>query len=183
MYSVSEHRFRLAGIVAPVTMALSLIIMVQPVQAAADLCQEMQAYAEKKASEPPKPAQAATGGSAATTPLRKDGEASGTQGGGTTGPSTSGSTSTQSSPPTTAPTSSGAAPEPTTSPHATGSTTVDSGSGPDFKFPGDITLSQLRDIAARGDHQACRDTTQKLRRAGADLPAALIALAAYEPKR
>ena len=42
-------------------------------------------------------------------------------------------------------------------------------------------MQQVRDLAGGGDRQACRDMTQELRRAGADLPAALIALAAYEP--
>jgi hypothetical protein len=44
-----------------------------------------------------------------------------------------------------------------------------------------VTLQQLRDTAQGADLQACRDSAQKLRRAGADMPAALIALAAYEP--
>jgi hypothetical protein len=39
----------------------------------------------------------------------------------------------------------------------------------------------VRDLAGGGDRQACRDGAQKMRRAGADMPAPLLALAAYEP--
>lgn len=154
----------------------------------ADLCRELVAYAEMKAKEPPKPAQASA---PADAPMpRADGQATGTQGGGSVGPSTSTDTSSQgASAPTTAPVASGAAPEAAASPHATDGSAAGSGATPtgagtppaEIKLAADITVQQVRDIAGRGDREACRDTAQTLRRAGADMPAALIALAAYEP--
>src|SRR5690606_26207736 len=86
---------------------------------AADLCQELLAYAEKKAAEPPKDgggAQAAT--LPAAPPPRRDDAGSGTQGGGSVGPSASADTSSQEGAPTTVPVAPGAASEPATSPHA-----------------------------------------------------------------
>jgi hypothetical protein len=53
-------------------------------------------------------------------------------------------------------------------------------SAANFKLAGSVTLQQVRDAAKGGDRGACRQTAQELRRAGATLPAALIALAAYE---
>jgi hypothetical protein len=44
-----------------------------------------------------------------------------------------------------------------------------------------VTLQLVRDSAQGANRLACRDAAQKMRRAGADMPAALIALAAYEP--
>lgn len=138
----------------------------------ANLCQELLAFAEKKASEPPKPAAAPSSGA-----MRPDNQSSGTQGGGTTNPSSSSNTSSQGAAPPTSPVSSGAAAEPATSPHAT-----DQGSsdpvGP--MLAGGVTLQQVKDAASSGNHQACREAAQKIRRSGGDMPAALIALAAYE---
>jgi hypothetical protein len=156
----------------------------------ADLCRELLAYAEMKAKEPPKPAQSQASAPADAPMPRADGQATGTQGGGSVGPSTSTDTSSQGgSAPTTAPVASGAAPEAASSPHATGGSAAGSGATPagagtppeEVKLAADITVQQVRDIAGRGDREACRDTAQTLRRAGADMPAALIALAAYEP--
>lgn len=155
--------------------------------AAADLCRELLAYAEKKASEPPKDAQAAAPANAPAP--RADGQSSGTQGGGSVDANASKDTSMQSAAPPTTPVAPGAAPEPTSSPHATdgqssgqGETPAGSNVSKDaFKLAGNVPFSQVREIAQQGDRQACRDLTQKVRRAGGDLPAELIALAAYEP--
>src|SRR5215213_357927 len=178
----------------------------------ADLCKELLAYAEKKAAEPPKPAPgqaaapaqaqapaqppappqpaAAAGGSqqqASTAPPRMDGQATGTQGGGSQGPSTSTNTTAQPAAPPTTPVATGAAPEAASSPHASGSGSAGgapaapTGPSGDTKLAGDTTLQQVRDTTGGGDRQACRDSAQKLRRAGADMPAPLLALAAYEP--
>ena len=136
---------------------------------AADLCQELLAYAEKKASEPPKPSAVQTSAPAAAGLPRANGRATGTQGGGSVSPDSSANVSAQAAVPPTAPVSSGAAPEAAASPHASGSS------------DGGIPLQQVRDTAKGNDRQACRETVQSLRHAGADLPAALIALAAYEP--
>lgn len=157
---------------------------------AADLCQELLAYAEKKAAEPPKDgggAQAAT--LPAAPPPRRDDAGSGTQGGGSVGPSASADTSSQEGAPTTVPVAPGAASEPATSPHASeGSSEAAGASRPgtvdnaaEFSLGAGLTLSRVRETAGRSDRQACRDVAQTLRRAGADLPAGLIALAAYEP--
>ena len=150
---------------------------------AADLCREVLAYAEKKVNEPPKDGQAqpATGAPAP----RVDGQGTGTQGGGSVASDASKDTSAQSSAPTTAPVSSGAAPEAASSPHATdgkenaqGTASGDKGA---FKLAGGLTLQEVRETAGKADRQGCRDTVQTMRRAGGDLPADLIALAAYEP--
>jgi hypothetical protein len=151
----------------------------------ADLCGELLAYAEKTAAGPAKPGPQA--GSAAAPAPRADGHATGTQGGGSVSGSSSSDTSAQSSAPPTAPVATGAAPEAASSPHATdgggGGSAAASASGPkdSFRLSGGLTLQQVRDVARAADRQGCRDTTQKLRRAGNGLPAELIALAAYEP--
>jgi hypothetical protein len=149
----------------------------------ADLCQELLAYAEKKAAEPSKAQAGQAPASASAPPPRSDEYASGTQGGGSVGPRSLRDTSAQPAAPPMVPTTPGATSEPATSPYAAdpaGASGAAQGTA-EFKLAGDITLHQVRDIAERGDRQACRETAQKLRRAGADLPADLIALAAYEP--
>lgn len=153
-------------------------------QGAADLCKELLAYVEKKTNEPPKDAQAQA--PAAAPAPRGDAQGSGTAGGGSVAADVSKDTSMQSSAPTTAPIAPGAASEPTSSPHATdgkdnAQDSSSSGNKEEAKLAGGLTVQQVRDAAQAGDRQSCRDTTQKLRRAGGDLPAALIALAAYEP--
>jgi hypothetical protein len=158
-------------------------------EGAANLCQELLAYAEKKAAEPPKAEGGQAAGMAAAPPPRRETEGSGTQGGGSVGPNASADTRSQGAAPTTTPTAPGAASEPATSPHASDGSTPGSGasapgsggSAAAFKLAGDIPLQQVRETAGRGDRQACREMTQTMRRAGGDLPAALIALAAYEP--
>jgi hypothetical protein len=155
----------------------------------ADVCQELLIYAEMKATQPPvsPPGQASTPAGAALP--RADGQATGTQGGGSTSPSSSSNMRSQAATPPTAPIGTGAAPEAAASPHASGPS--DGGAGatlagtPDtpaeLRLAGGVTLQQLRDTAKSSERQGCRETVQMLRRAGADLPAALIALAAYEP--
>jgi hypothetical protein len=155
----------------------------------ADLCREFLAFAEKKASEPPKQEQSQAAAPASAPKPRTDSPSGGTQGGGSVSGSASKDTSSQSSAPPTAPVSSGAAPEAASSPHATDSRSSGQGATPagaavpkdEFKLAGDIPVKQVRDVAQQGDRQACRDLAQKVRRAGGDMPAALIALAAYEP--
>lgn len=155
----------------------------------ADLCQELLAYAEKKASEPPKQAQAQAPSPAGAPPPRTEGQSTGTQGGGSVDRSASRDTSSQTSAPPTTPATPGAASEPATSSHATEQAGQASGATQpgapvakeEFKLAGGMTVQQVQDTVKGGDRQACRDTTQKLRHAGADLPAGLIALAAYEP--
>lgn len=152
----------------------------------ADLCHELLAYADKKASEASKPSAGQQASTPAAAPLpRRDARESGTQGGGSVGPSSSADTSTQASAPPTLPVAPGASPEPATSPYASQSSgTAQTGGAEkpeEVKLAGGMALQQVRDTANGGDRQACRDTAQKLRHAGADLPAALIALAAYEP--
>src|SRR5829696_3043136 len=191
---------------APVPAAASAPPAAQAASGPADLCKELLAYAEKKAAEPPKPAPGqaaapaqppappqpapAAGGSqqqASAAPPRVDGQSTGTQGGGSQGPSTSTNTTAQPAAPPTAPVATGAAPEAASSPHASGSGSAGGApaapAGPwgDTKLAGDTTLQQVRDTTGGGDRQACRDSAQKLRRAGADMPAPLLALAAYEP--
>lgn len=139
----------------------------------ADLCKELLAYAEKKAAEPPKPSADQASTPAGAPPLRGEAPTSGAQGGGTIDPRTSTDTSTQPTAPPTAPVATGAQSEAAASPYASDPST-------DLKL-GDTTVQKVFDTAKSGDRQACRDTTQKLRHAGAALPAALIALAAYEP--
>lgn len=157
---------------------------------AADLCQELLAYAEKKAAEPPKDGsrdQAAA--LPAAPPPRRDDAGSGTQGGGSVGPSSSADTSSQGGAPTTTPIAPGAASEPATSPHASDGSSEPAGASrpgtaenaAEFSLGAGITLSRVRETAERNDRQACRDVARTLRRAGVDLPAGLIALAAYEP--
>ena len=155
----------------------------------ADLCQELLAYAEKKAAEPPKEAQAQAPTPAAAPLPRTEGKGTGTQGGGSVDQSASRDTSSQGSAPPTTPATPGAASEPATSSHASEGSGQTSGATPpgapvpkeEFKLAGGVPLQQVQDTVKGGDRQACRDATQKLRRAGADLPAGLIALAAYEP--
>jgi len=158
--------------------------------AAADLCHEMLAYAEKTAAGPQKPGGQGQAGAPANAPQpRGDGHMTGTQGGGSVSGSSSSDTSGQSSAPTTAPVASGAAPEAASSPHATDAASNAQGASPPgadlppevFKLPGGVSLQQVRDVAQKGDRQACRATTQTMRRAGGGLPAELVALAAYEP--
>ncbi len=72
--------------------------------------------------------------------------------------------------------SSGAAPEAATSPHAT-----EAVKGPLAKLFADVTIEQIRMAAQNRDWGACRDAAQKMRRAGADMPAPLMALAALDP--
>jgi hypothetical protein len=149
----------------------------------ADLCQELLAYAEKKAAEPSKAQAGQAPASAAAPPPRSDEHGSGTQGGGSVGPSSLRDTSAQPAAPPIVPATPGATSEPATSPHAADPARA-SGAAQgtaEIKLAGEVTLQQVRDTAKRGDRQACRETAQKLRRAGADLPADLIALAAYEP--
>jgi hypothetical protein len=157
---------------------------------AADLCKELLAYADRKAKEPPKAQQSQAPGPANAPPPRKDGNQTGTQGGGSVSSSSSNDTSSQGgSAPTTAPTSSGAAPEAASSPHATDGSqggqnaTPEGAPVPDeeFKLAGGVTVGKVREVAGAGERQACRDLAQTVRRAGGDLPAPLIALAAYEP--
>jgi hypothetical protein len=153
----------------------------------ADLCKEMLAFAEMTAAGPQKGGQAPASSSAP--PPRSDTQTSGTQGGGSVSGSSSSDTSKQSSAPTTTPVATGAAPEAASSPHATGGTTNAQGATQpganvrpeEFKLPGGIALQESREVAQKGDRQACRDTVQTMRRAGGGLPAELIALAAYEP--
>jgi hypothetical protein len=45
----------------------------------------------------------------------------------------------------------------------------------------DVTIEQIRAAVQNRDWAACRDAAQKMRRAGADMPATLIALAALDP--
>jgi hypothetical protein len=152
----------------------------------ADLCQELLTYAEMKITEPlVTPAGQASAPGAALP--RADGRATGTQGGGSVSPNSSTNMRAQAAAPPTVPVATGAALEAAASPHASGSSHGGAGATPagtpdaEFKFAGGVTLQQVRDTAKSSDRQACRDTVQKLRRAGADLPAALIALAAHEP--
>lgn len=161
----------------------------QPQSGPADLCRELLAYAEKKASEPSQ-AQAGQAPAAAGAPLpRADAQGTGRQGGGSVDQSSSAGTQSQPAAPTTTPATPGAAPEAAASAHATGASSGGAGASPagstdssgQFKLAGDIALQQVRDTVKGGDRQACRDATQKMRRAGGDLPAPLIALAAYEP--
>lgn len=156
-----------------------------PTSGPADLCQELLAYADETATEPPASAQS---DETSTMPLRREGDDTGTQGGGSVDASTSTDTSSQESAPPTAPVATGAAPEAASSPHASDSARAP-GASPEgtadrpgvFTFAGGVTLQQLRDVAESGDRQACRRMAQDLRRAGAEMPAELIALAAYEP--
>ena len=142
----------------------------------ADLCRELLAYAEKKVAEPPKEETAQAGKQGG---LRNDHQGSGTQGGGSSNSSTSSDTSEQKTAAPAAPVSTGAAAEAASSGHATGQS--DNADGPNLA--GGVTIQQVRETANRGDRQACRETAQTLRRAGADMPAALLALAAYEPQQ
>lgn len=142
----------------------------QPKGGPADVCQELLAFAEMKVAEPP----ATAAGQATST---QDGSVS---------PSSSANMRSQAAAPPTVPVS--LAPlEAAVSPHASGSWHGGAGATPagtpatEFKLAGGTALQQVRDTAKGGDRQACRETVQTLRRAGADLPAALIALAAYEP--
>ena len=64
---------------------------------------------------------------------------------------------------------------------AGGAPAAQAGPSGDTKLAEGVTLQQVRDTTGGGDRQACRDSAQKLRRAGADMPAPLLALAAYEP--
>lgn len=158
-------------------------------QAAAPAAAPAPAQPAAAAQQPPaqqQPAAAPQGGAgqqAAATP-RADGPATGTQGGGSVDRSTSANVASQQSAAPVSPATPGAAPEPAASAHAASSgaaqTTAD-GPGGEVKLPGGATLQQVRDTTGGGDRQACRDAAQKMRRAGADLPAALIALAAYDP--
>ncbi len=155
----------------------------------ADLCQELLAYAEKKAAEPPEEAQVQAPSPAGAPPPRHNEEGSGRQGGGSIGQSSSTETNTQEAAPPATPVSPGAAPEAASSGHASNTSEQESGATPagapvpdaEFKLAGGITVQQVRETAGQSDRQACRDTAQTLRRAGADMPAGLIALAAYEP--
>jgi hypothetical protein len=142
----------------------------QPAAGPADLCRELLAYAEKSAAEPRSP-----DGQAAKSSRGADAD-TGKQGGGSADSRSSSSTSSQESAPATEPTSPGAAPEAATSPHATDGDKPAGGT-----LAGGYTIEAVRDTAAAGDRGACRDTAQKMRRAGGDLPAPLMALAAYEP--
>jgi hypothetical protein len=157
---------------------------------AADLCQELLAYAEMKAKEPPKHGQGQASGPAAAPLPRSDGQASGTQGGGSVDSSSSKDTGSQGgSAPPTAPVSSGAASEAASSPHATDGSDRGQDATPagaavpeaEFRLAGGVTVAKVRDVATNGERQACRDLAQTVRRGGGDMPAALIALAAYEP--
>lgn len=155
----------------------------------ADLCQALVGYAEMKLKEPPKQEQGQAASPSSAPKPRGDGNSTGTQGGGSVDHSSSSNTSNQSSAPTTAPVASGAAPEAASSPHATDGTSDGQGATPagapvgasEFELAGGISVQQVRVLAKNGDRQACRDTAQTIRRAGADMPAELIALAAYEP--
>jgi hypothetical protein len=142
-----------------------------------DLCQELLSYAEEKVAAPTDAAAARKSGPAVVSPPRVDGQATGTQGGGSVDPNVSLSKVPEPPAPPIVPVAPGAAPEPAVSPHATDPSDDDAL----FKLAGGTTLQQVRDAARTGDRQTCRDITQALRRAGADLPAWLIALAAYEP--
>jgi hypothetical protein len=155
----------------------------------ADLCHDLLTFAEKKADEPPKPAQGQAGAASAAPAARSDNQSSGTQGGGSVSGDTSKDTSSQSSAPTTSPVSTGAAPEAASSAHASDGRSAGQGANAaganvprdEFNLAGGIPLKQVRQTAEQGDRQACRNLAQKVRRAGGDLPAELIALAAYEP--
>jgi hypothetical protein len=154
----------------------------------ADLCRELLAYTEKRIA-PRDGSQASSGAPAGAPAPNGDRQAAGTQGGGSVDGTSLTDTRKQRSAPATAPVASGAAPEAAASPHATDSATYGKGASPDgadlpkyeFMLAGGITVQQVRDVVQQADRQACRDVTQKLRRAGAGLPAELIALAAYEP--
>lgn len=157
---------------------------------AADLCQELLAYAEKKAAEPPKDGggdQAA--GLAAAPPRATTLRGRGRKAADPPDRGSSADTSSQEGAPTTTPVAPGAASEPATSPHASDSSSEAAGSSrpgtgenaAEFSLGAGITLSRVRETAERNDRQACRDVAQTLRRAGTDLPAGLIALSAYEP--
>jgi hypothetical protein len=159
----------------------------------ADLCQELLAYAEKKKAGEPATAESAAPqpvGSAAAPAPRADWQGSGTQGGGSSGVNASADTQSQASAPPTIPATPGAASEPATSPHASGGAEAaraasrpgTEASAAAVNLPGGIRPERVRETAARGDRQACRDMVRTMRRAGVDLPAALIALAAYDPE-
>jgi hypothetical protein len=165
------------------TLVSTAALAQDPGGGAADLCKELLAYAEKKASEPPKEQARAPAGAPAP---RSDGQGTGTQGGGSVSAETSKDTSSQSSAPTTAPVSTGAAPEATSSPHATDGKdnaqgSARAGAKDEYELAGGVTLRQVRETAAGSDRQSCRAAAQVMRRAGGDLPAELLALAAYEP--
>jgi hypothetical protein len=155
---------------------------------AADLCRELLSFAEQQVAKPKKEEQAQASRSSDAAAPRQDGQGTGTQGGGSVDKSSSNDTSEQAAAPAQTPVSPGAAPEPATSGHATNGKTQGSGASDagastpadQFKLAGEVTLQQVREVS-NGDRQACRDMAQKLRRAGAEMPAALIALAAYEP--
>src|SRR5919202_6717765 len=93
----------------------------------ANLCQELLAYAEKKAAEPPKDAAGEQKAPAAAPLPRADAEHSGTQGGGSVGPSSSTDTSSQASAPPTTPVAPGAESAPASSPHASDSSNAGKG--------------------------------------------------------
>lgn len=158
--------------------------------APADLCRDLLAYAEAKAAEPPKPSPGQQAPAPAAAPLpRADAPASGTQGGGSIGPSSSRELGNQGTAPTTSPVAPGAAPEAAASPHATDASDRGRGASPEgapvpaaaFRLAGGVTVQQVRDTAGRSERPACREMAQTMRRAGADMPADLIALAAYDP--
>lgn len=137
----------------------------------ADLCKELLAYAEKAAAE----TRGSSDDTNKSTPVapRQDSQGTGRQGGGSVSTSSSNDTSEQTDAPTTAPAAPAAAPEAASSPHAS-----DGGHGP---AEAAAQLARIREVVERGDRMACRTTVQRLRRSGAEIPAALIALAAYEP--
>lgn len=141
----------------------------------ANLCQELLAFAEKEASKPKE-----TENKQQEPIARTDNRSPGTQGGGSTNSTSSSGTASQKDAAPTAPVSSGAAPEASTSGHSTDQSSEPGGPN---DLGGGVSVQQVRDVAGRGDRQACRDTAQKMRRAGAEMPAALIALAAYEPPK
>ena len=156
---------------------------------AANLCQELLAYAEEKAAEPPGDSGGQAASPAAAPLSRSDSPQSGTQGGGSVGPSSSSDTSSQTAAPPTTPVEPGANSAPAVSPHATDPSQAGQGAsapgaaGPDeaFKLAGGITVQQVRELVEADNRQNCREAAQTMRRAGADLPAGLIALSAYEP--
>lgn len=178
----------------------------QQTQGAADLCAELLGYAEKKLADARQGQQngqqtgaGAQNGSSGTPPAqnpggalkggnppteshadapRQDSQQSGTQGGGNTSGTSSSNTANQPAAPATAPTTTGAASEAATSPHATDQTTKVQTSANEVAG---VSVDDIRGAAGRSDRGACRAAAQKMRRAGADMPASLIALAALDP--
>jgi len=144
----------------------------------ANICRELASYVDSatKQAGQEKPSE----GNSGTSPgdVRRDGQGTGTQGGGSVSSESSSNDRQQADAPANAPASSSAAPEPATSPHASSDATTPLGGEEKWRRP-----DHLYAVARGGDIPACRKATQDLRRGGVDLPASLIALAAYTERR